>query len=383
MPILGREVNSQIDRRKPDRTGEEGVLFRVQTADNNYIAKQWYGMNEKRLTHYSEEESSPCSPYWHKVKFYEYKLIHAAFPDNTLEMVATFDERITKQPDGTYDFNFSTGRPTTVSKEVVGDPDLMQQRDAIVKPVYDHMLGYHDTTRHGHYATAEQRAEFYRVIAVADEELRELFGGSQMQAYLMSKPGQLPEGDIMINMRSINNLLQQGMIADTDNEMTNFLKSGILPIHPELNYIPEGMNELSGDTHGTYIELGIFNPEAFWSTWRKNHSAEDSKKVFSHLERFQMFKILDDMFDKMTHRAYENNNGLQYEDEIQTRFFRILEALRVHCEKISPQILQQLYDQVIQAVEDVFEQSANQKILIRNLDELHLRVTNIRTESED
>lgn len=105
MPILPAETQRKIQRRErefggPDRMGEEGILHIVASGDERYFAKQWYTVSEKRLTNEPAEGTSPASPYWHKVKFYEGKLIQEAFPDIAVEMAAAYDPRLQKNAAG-------------------------------------------------------------------------------------------------------------------------------------------------------------------------------------------------------------------------------------------------------------------------------------------
>lgn len=182
MPILPNEVRGKIQQRRieriniPDRLGEEGILHLVNFNEERYFAKEWYTISEKRLHMSIESGGSPASPYWHKVKTYESHLIHAVVPELTLRVAASYDPRITKDNGGEYQFAYQTGRPVHVTPEVKADPVLQEQRDAVIVPTYAHMLGYHDETHHGWYATPDERANFYRVIAEADEQLEALFG---------------------------------------------------------------------------------------------------------------------------------------------------------------------------------------------------------------
>src|SRR3990167_9953533 len=103
MPRLPGDIEHAIGESDPEEKwyGEEGILHRIGLHGDRYFAKQWRGK------HYAGEHSglsvsyaetsgrTPVSPFWHKVKYYEAKLIHDAFPDRTLEMSVAYDPRIT------------------------------------------------------------------------------------------------------------------------------------------------------------------------------------------------------------------------------------------------------------------------------------------------
>lgn len=144
MPI-GVEVARQVQRKKEqdprwDDRSEEGVFHIVSADGTRYWVKQWYKMHDKAKGIKATENASPCSPYWHKLKYYEYQLIHEAFPDHTIELVSCYDERISKTGASEYAFNIFSGQPATVSVEVTGDPVLSTQRNEALKRAYAVLL---------------------------------------------------------------------------------------------------------------------------------------------------------------------------------------------------------------------------------------------------
>ena len=129
MPLPFENIYKQIKEKKlPDKLGEEGILHIVEARNTYYYAKQWYAIGEKRLGSPIEANASPASPYWHKLKYFEYNLIHKLFPQNTVAVVGSIDPRIGK--DATFMHN--TGRPITITQRVAGDIGQIVQRDNII-----------------------------------------------------------------------------------------------------------------------------------------------------------------------------------------------------------------------------------------------------------
>lgn len=373
MPILGPEIRRKMPRRfgekpLPYKVGEEGVVYRIPGVDRSYIAKQWYGSQEKKLVGDPDDEHSPSSPYWAKLKYYEYKLIHQARPEFTLKMVASFDERITKnQETGEWDFSYSVGRPVTVSEEVDADPELLAQRDAITDPQYRFMLDYHARTRHGQIATPAQRQEFYRNVAEVDERLEAVLGRQQL---LLPLARELREGEsLRVDVDHILEVVQSGLIADNGNPVSQLLRYGIFAIHPHLNFIPTGRDN-EGKVKGTYIELALVYPPAYYRAMRAEHGEAAAQKALPALERFQRYKMLDALYDTVVMPLWLSGNALIHTKRVRNSIFHVCEAVRRKCEEANNSILESLFEQVRTTMIEIISEEHSEGRAVHGLEEL-------------
>jgi hypothetical protein len=377
MPLLPLETHQKIRRREqehggPDRMGEEGILHIVTSGDERYFAKQWYTVSEKRMTSEPETEVSPASPYWHKVKFYEGQLIHAAFPDISVQMAAAYDPRIQKNADGVYEFTHTAGRPVTLTKEVAADPALQGERDAITDPLYNHMLGYHRDTYHGWYASPEERREFYRLIAESDKKIETLFGS---EGFILDLTLYGPPLDGGITMHNAKEIADRSKVNNRSNSpLARFWRYGVLAIHPHINFIPEGKDPNTQTIRGKYIEFGIFDLQRFVHAWQADHGSDQLREVIPKLRRYELARALDDLFDRITNREYANGQWSCHQPAVKAALFKVTEAIRHKCEDYSPVLLQQLYSPTINEVERIVNRNPEQPMIIAKLTELAERI---------
>lgn len=382
MPILPAETHRKIERRDrevggPDRMGEEGILHIVTSGDERYFAKQWYTVSEKRVTHDPAEGTSPASPYWHKVKFYEGKLIQAAFPDIAVQTAAAYDPRIQKNESGHYEFKDEAGRPVTLTKAVQPDEQLMRQRDAITEPLYDHMLGYHQQTQHGWYASPEERREFYRIIATADEDLKKLFGSDGFVLDLTLYGGPPPAGGVTIHTaKAIAD--RSTMNNKPSDPLARLWRYGVIAVHPQMNFIPEGKDAKTQTVRGKYIEFGIFDLQRFVQAWQRDHSTAETTALLPKLQRYELARVLDDLFDQITNRAYDGGAWRCNHPAVKAALFQVTEAIRQKYEDYpSTEILRQLYEPTMNAVERIVHASQDRAAIIVGLHDLAVQITEL------
>ncbi len=367
MPILGPEIRRKMprwfgDHPLPYKVGEEGVVYR------NFIAKQWYGSHEKMLAGNPEDGRSLSSPYWGKLKYYEYRLVHRAFPEITLQVVASFDERLTKNTHtNEWDFSYTAGRPVTVSEEVDADPTLLAQRDAIIDPLYESMHQYQRTTGHGRAAQHEQRTEFYRLITEANTRLDELFGEENMTLPLARAP--LAGESLPLGQENIMQAVQSGLIADNDHPPVQFLHYGILAIHPHLNFIPTGRDE-QGVVKGTYIELSIVNLQQYMSQIVERHGEKALQKALPSLERFERYKALDALYDAVVTPLWLSGSSLINDEAVRNSIFHVCEAVRRKCEASSNSILESVFAEVPQEAIRIILQAGREERAVSELEHL-------------
>lgn len=380
MPILPGETHRKIKQRQlerlsiPDRMGEEGMLHLILIGEEQYFAKQWHTIAEKRRTMSLEAEGSPASPYWHKVKKYEADLVKAALPEYTVRVVASYDPRIRRDDAGEYHFAYQTGRPVTITPEVKADPQLMQQRDASVLPTYDMMFRYHQETEHGAYATVDQRAEFYRVIAESDDKMQQLFGEENVALFLAA---QQPFGQVTLD--TAKQIADQTVLTKPNTPLSRLWKNGILAIHPHFNFIPEGKTS-DGKVKGKYLEVAIFDLERYWQQLRLNRGDRGAEAMVGAIERYQLVRALDALFDDLINQDYGDRSNLVHQAEVQTALFRCTEAVRQRCEQYSTEIIRQIYHPILNEVRLIIKQATNVAMAQRGIAELTQRITHLSVE---
>src|SRR3989338_2140514 len=284
MPFPFEKIGRKIQKNEPpDKLGEEGVLHLIESDNNNYYAKQWYAIAEKRIGAPLESGFSPASPYWHKLKFFEYSLIHRMFPENTIAMVASIGPGISSKGEFTHD----KGRPITITREVAGDTQLVKKRDSIIDPTYQKMHAYHEQTDHGWKATADERATFYRIVSETDEKIRKLFG----------KELKISKFDPNRPLESLPILIEEAQSINPDSVIFKFLQCGIVPIHPEFNFIPEEPTTRNLPPHGTFIELTIIDPKRFFE--KASEEGKMDKKTAIAFNKYALYLQLDMMYDRI------------------------------------------------------------------------------------
>ncbi len=226
---------------------------------------------------------SIISPYFHKVLFYDLKLIHTLFPANTVEMVLSYDQRILKRGDDRFDFTIR-GYPVGVTRQVQTDPELLRQREEIINPVYEEVR--------------KVSGMFEKGVDCTD---------------LVQRAGALTrEGDTLLAQRFGMDLLFFGYgRADTvdsvkrelqytrpNSSMCHFLESGFLPVHPSFNFIPQSADHQHCDPCGTFIEFFIFDLDAMIASARLR-CPDKISVIESRITRLRFYILLDRLFDEV------------------------------------------------------------------------------------
>ncbi len=322
MPIQPQEIKRSVDRKsRPDTMGEEGILHIVEQNDERYFAKQWYKNHDTQLAVSPEHGGSPMSPYWHKLKFYEYQLIHDVFPDATVEMVGGFDPRIKKEADGSHSFDMSSGRPFTVTKEVLGDPIKTAQVRNVLDQAYALMLPYRDAVR-GRPKNDAGEAAFMRVVFKADQAIQEILG----------KELHLEQFQGGYTSKEFERLIATVKQVDPNSRMIALLECGVVPIHPEFNFIPGTKETHPQSPHGVFIECAIRDINRFRLGVNKRfiqpQQAADKAALNAKMERYLLYRTLDQMFDHFLRTPLGPKEAWKFDPAVQTAIFHLLEYVK-------------------------------------------------------
>lgn len=344
MPFSFDRAKERLEK-QPDFIGEEGILHILDRplpdtkearstvppgsaeVARRYYLKQWYGMGEKGVATLIENGRSPSSPYWAKLKYWEYKIIHSLFPDNTLHLVAAIDPRIKKDatsPSGhSFDFN-SPDLPLTASFEVVGDKEKERVRDGIIRPAYDRMIAYRRRRLCGLPLEPGEREGFFRLVMETDERIREEFG--QELGGMQPEPGSqqpLPFDLVLARAKS----------AYPDSAITHMMEYGVAPIHPEFNFIPQTRPADEKHPHGTFIELMIGDHDRLLKKAAQIFSNnKDGEKKYGNLEaqvyHYVLYLYLDCLFDLLSRHDPDSPASRLPTPKEQDTLFQLTEALR-------------------------------------------------------
>jgi len=159
----------------------------------------------------------------------------------------------------------------------------------------------------------------------ADTKMRKIFG---LSPYILEK---IPHDGY--TQEEFEALVDQVEKEDENSPLLPFLHAGVIPIHPEFNFIPtEDQSASKNPTKGKFIELKILNIDALRNAAKAKAKNETEKKS---IERFadqqRLYTILEDIY------AWTKNPNRQRElyPGAEADIFKFTNAI---CKKISPLI---------------------------------------------
>ena len=288
MPYTPERINKQIENVEASeiKKGEEGILYPITLDGESYYAKSWRGKhfeNAPAVAYHEEANKTPTSPFWFKVKYYESLLIHEAFPNHTLKVHIGYDPRISK--DG--EFDYSKGRPVTVTTQVPRDTPKGKIRDEIIDKTYERYMAHTYADKKG-ILSAHPRTS--RITFEADEAMQHLIGE---ELHVGGFNWQSPH-------ESLHALRRKAVEINPDSIVVDFITSGIIPVHPEFNFIPTENDNKYKTPHGVFLELAIVEPE--WLKMKllsRDSSPEYKEKVTRLVDRYVFLRSLDQMYDNL------------------------------------------------------------------------------------
>lgn len=322
--LLPATVNHELSNRASwDRLGEEGKLYRIAADAGNgtrgYFAKLWYALREipeggvgrwKFVGMPRDSGLSVVSPYFHKRVFYEYRIIRALFPRNTLKVALAYDQRIRRDAYGRPIFTIQ-GYPVTVSSEVLPDPKGMSKRDEIIIPVYEKIHDARDKVHNGD-ASANADIGLYSTVASVDTQMASAFGE---QLRFLGAHATYSPTEVMSKLKR----------ELPDSPILQFLEGGVMPIHPAFNYIPQAADPETGEPSGTFIELMIYDVSRLRESLRRRFGSQASELKL--LARFEFYSMLEKLFDAAF--RHEAISGVIFQSApLQATLFGYLEQVR-------------------------------------------------------
>lgn len=335
MPLLPRSVEAGLANQKPEIIGEEGVLYKIPLRNEVYFAKQWRGKHfvDAPVTYSVESGKTPVSPYWHKVKFYEGALVHQAFPESSIEMAASYDPRIKRSaPSGDWAFDKEGGRPVTVTLEVKGDKDVQALRDEIIRAGYARMYAAQEPDRKGvmrkkrMWVEEEMRTGSESAVGDTDDKVRKLLGDElHVGLYNPAHPKEsLERLQLLAEKHHPNSLL------------IPFFEHGLVPVHPEFNFIPTRAPDASGPK-GVFLEVAIIDHEVLLEKLLEKASSPEEKVLLKRkMNRYLLYRKLDEIYDELFFDRYNprvKDPRLENAD-LHNAVFQLLEAIKRHAETL-------------------------------------------------
>jgi hypothetical protein len=276
------QIEALVANMQPTTKGEEGLLYLV---EGNYV-KKWRGGHFNNFTynvftviHSDDTPGSPQSPYKHAREFYQAKLVQLAFPNVTLDVVCAYDPRIQGPIDQVRTFDPLAGRPTTITPEVVAHPELGRARDQIMKKFYDRFLG-EIWQPNGHGRMEGRNIGLHRkTVALAEQEIEDILGNFGV-VFISAGPS---------TIRNVNKMLKEKRTA------FELISYGILPVHPEFNFIPTAESHPTYGPQGVFIEVELVDEKRYFQMIGKRKDV-DQRRVTELMKAYCMYKKLDNEY---------------------------------------------------------------------------------------
>ena len=330
---MRKAIEEQIIEDQPTKVADESSLYRVTVDNEAYWVKKWHKsqidkrwMTLSKVVSEIDTKGSSTSPYFHELRKVEYGLIHQVFPNITVEMVDSYDERIANSEIDEIQFDMSSGKPTTVTKEVVGDHNLMLEREKIVDNSYVESERNLNMIKNRIIGVNDYRNGVLKVRHKVEDAMHKIFGHELS----------LPDRELKMKKwdKKVPHIIKRLQKQNPDNTIIELLKWGILPIFPEGNFIPGNKETHSQPPHGTFIELKIYDSDKFSKKIKtklfsdQNHKLRE--KLTKDLSYFELYKKLDETFyDVLFGANYTGDKkNWPYSPKIQTAVFKYLEAMK-------------------------------------------------------
>jgi len=288
-------LRKQVDARVGDGSmpeeyttrGEEGTLHRVEGGDGQaYWVKRWNRSHEKNISAPYSSGRPFLSPYWHEQVRLEGEIVHSLFPSVTPEMVGSYDERLewTQTEKGPFRNFKSHGTPVTITKEAVADEELLARLNAVVKPAYDSILSRRDRLQESEGGLLRDdfvenwRLDVDRMVkAILGDDVS--FDSRQSPSERIADLTERSPGNVMIDM----------------------LQAGIVPIHPELNFVPGSQADFPRVPHGTFIENRLYDGSRVRAAVMDRFQGDPVKEreLMGKIDEYELRRVLDQSFDKV------------------------------------------------------------------------------------
>jgi hypothetical protein len=311
MPFTPNRIDRAIRRRKQslreqqlrkDPVGEEGVLSKVEISGAQYMAKEWRGghrfaeQRKSTVIFDADGERASVSPFWFKLKKLEHTLMHRAVPDLVPEIVAGYDPRFVRTQDGKTTFDPTIpGRPVTMAPFIESSAPEAAPTAAVLEQAYAEASGFYDIDSEG-----------IRRPRPGGNPYTPLLLGIKYDALLEQEFGELGPTffDSTKPVQSMSVAIAYFEDSHPNSPLLPLLRAGIVPHHPQWNFIPTGRNE-GGHMRGVIVEASVGDPERLISAIRDRErgtipAAEQQnelRKLRAAVNRLALYRFLDQMYD--------------------------------------------------------------------------------------
>ncbi len=322
------QIRAEVAKKEThDFRGEEGLLYRVPINGEAIWAKKWHRSHTKGFYMPLGLGGSSLSPFWHRAVKLSYSLVHELFPNDTIDVVGSYDERTGPNLGVMREFEPLAGKPVTVSREAAGDPELCAIRDDIMASHYKVLLaGRDEGERRG--STKAQMEPFFAA------------GRKEVNARIVKALG--PEIDLDSLISSINakdpdvlgQLARKIRARNPKNVMADLYEAGVSPGHPELNFVPGTKESHPNPPHGTFVEFSIADSKKFVDNIAKKFSNNPRKRdeLLSKFRSYEIYTLVDGLYDRLFLAFVQKTQG-RGEPELIGKICLTLEKFRQITEK--------------------------------------------------
>lgn len=328
---LRREVEPQIpDQARADFRGEEAFLSRVQVQGEPHWAKSWYRthVDHRRpgFTLPLNLNAAALSPFFYRVRELEYSIMHQAFPEFTVDMVGAYDPRIRSEANEPV-FNMLEGRPVTVTAEAQGDDVLAPQIMQVKREAYARLIPHVDYLRTSGLGVGSHDPTIMAVRTMADKRIQQIVGPD---IHLVG-PSDLDFGSKSpLSHQQLRSRLAQ---RSPNNAMIDLIDAGIIPVHPEFNFVPGDRETHPRPPHGTFLEMQIYDPEKLRQWFiRQGRSGSMSKEqvdqVTANLDEYLHCMELDYLYtDLALSLPWGPRENWKLDKDVQTAIYQLVETI--------------------------------------------------------
>ena len=312
-------VQSANEMTAPTLRREEGLLYRVSgevgEGSVDHWVKKWYRSHEKAASAPIEQGFSMLSPFWARQKELEIKLINELFPNCTVKMEGSHDERVEGN-----NFDLLKGRPATVTQHVeTGNQEVFNIMMEIINETYGVLIPAKDKMMKSGGITLTPNDPFFK-------EWRE-----RIDARIQAVLGQdLDMGSVVSGLEGFAKRVVELKKRNPNTTIIDLLEAGIVPIHTQLNFIPCNKDTHPRSPHGTFLEFRIYDVNKLSKTAEKTFG-KDARRMDSFNENLLELIVgerLDTMFDNLVlYTHYGRLDQSKFHPAFQTALYKLLKVV--------------------------------------------------------
>lgn len=271
-------------------------MLRVDVEGEDLWFKRWYGSHDVGYTIDPSLGGAGLSPFFARMKSLEYEIIHSLFPGATIDMFGGYDPRcIVDETRGEIiRCGIIGGRPTTVSKNVEGDSELIAKYDEIVVPAQKLALDYLQKNIKEGRRTNDMDSFYISFRRDVNMMVHELLGDELSFPMMQVRD----RADYLQQVAGIATKLRK---RNSSNIIPDMVDAGIYPIHPEINFIPGNEQTHERPPYGTFIELKIFDEDTLFRKVKKlfKNDPEKHQEIKDQINDWLVLRKLHLIFHKI------------------------------------------------------------------------------------